>query len=178
MRESNIVNDDESKLNMMVHTVMVQETGCEVTNENLDPTDPNNKLLISSNANQRIDNINGLLKIDSLGIKPDSDGTLSQKNKEKALKILGLIRSSAIYRTDKSKMIEDIAEALEIDDISRIKVNFIYKNSYKLDKVNSSGFMKFFKSAKEILLGIFNKDGSRKALVTPRRQTIGVEIFI
>jgi hypothetical protein len=163
---------------MMLHTVMVQETGCELSDNNLDPTDPNNKLKLSPNSDKRIDNINGLIKIDSLGIKPESDGTLSQENKEKALKILGLIRSSASYRTSKSDIVEDIAQALGIDDISRIKVNFIYKNSYELDTVNSSGFMKFFKSVKEKLLGIFNKDGNREKLTTPHRQTIGVEIFI
>jgi hypothetical protein len=38
--------------------------------------------------------------------------------------------------------------------------------------------MKFFKSIKEKLLGIFNKDGNREALTEPHRQTIGVEIFI
>ena len=164
---------------MMLHTVMIQETGCEVSDENLDPTDPNNKLILSPHANERIDNINGLIKIESLGIKPESDGTLSQKDKEKALKILGLIRSSATYRTNKSEVVEDIAEALGIDDTSRVRVNFIYKNSFELDRVNSSsGFMKFFKSIKEKILGIFNKDGNREALTEPHRQTIGVEIFI
>jgi len=163
---------------MMLHTVMVQETGCELSDNNLDPTDPNNKLKLSPNSDKRIDNINGLIKISSLGIKPESDGTLSQENKEKALKILGLIRSSASYRTNKSDIVEDISQALGIDDTSRVKVNFIYKNSYELDTVNSSGFMKFFKSVKEKLLGIFNKDGNREKLTTPHRQTIGVEIFI
>lgn len=180
VRKPNITNDNEGELNMMLHTVMIQETGCEVSDENLDPTDPNNKLVLSEHSDKRIDNVNGLIKINSLGIKPESDGTLSQENKEKALKILGLIRSSATYRTNKSEIVEDIAEALGIDDTSKVRVNFIYKNSFELDTVNSSepGFMKFFKSAKEFLLGIFNKDGNRKALSTPHRQTIGVEIFI
>ena len=178
VKEIDIKNEKDGELNMMLHTVMVQETGCELSDNNLDPTDPNNKLKLSPNSDKRIDNINGLIKIDSLGIKPESDGTLSQENKEKALKILGLIRSSASYRTNKSDIVEDIAQALGIDDTSRVKVNFIYKNSYKLDTVNSSGFMKFFKSVKEKLLGIFNKDGNREKLTTPHRQTIGVEIFI
>ena len=178
VKEIDIKNEEDGKLNMMIHTVMVQETGCELSNNNLDPTDPNNKLKLSPNSNKRIDNINGLIKIDALGIKPESDGTLSQENKEKALKILGLIRSSASYRTSKSDIVSDIAEALEVDDTSRVKVNFIYKNAFELDKVNSPGFMKFFKSVKEKLLGIFNKDGDREKLTTPHRQTIGVEIFI
>lgn len=178
VKEIDIKNEKDGELNMMLHTVMVQETGCELSNNNLDPTDPNNKLKLSPNSDKRIDNINGLIKISSLGIKPESDGTLSQENKEKALKILGLIRSSASYRTSKSDIVEDIANALEIDDTSRVKVNFIYKNSYELDTVNSSGFMKFFKSVKEKLLGIFNKDGNREKLTTPHRQTVGVEIFI
>ena len=176
--EPNIKNEEEGKLNMMIHTVMVQETGCELSDENLDPTDPNNKLKLSPHSNKRIDNINGLIKINHLGINPEPDGTLSQENKEKALRILGLIRSSATYRTSKAKIVEDIAHALKIDDTSKVKVNFIYKNSYELDTVNSSGFMKFFKSVKEKLLGIFNKNGNREALTAPHRQTIGVEIFI
>ena len=178
VKEVDIKNEKEGELNMMIHTVMVQETGCELSDDSLDPTDPNNKLKLSPHSSKRIDNINGLIKITSLGITPESDGTLSQANKEKALKILGLIRSSASHRTNKSDIVQDIAEALEIDDTSRVKVNFIYKNSYELDKVNSSGFMKFFKSVKEKLLGIFNKDGDREKLTTPHRQTIGVEIFI
>jgi hypothetical protein len=62
--KSTVKNEEEGKLNMMLHTVMVQETGCEVSDESLDPTDPNNKLKLSPNADKRIDNINGLIKID------------------------------------------------------------------------------------------------------------------
>lgn len=171
----NVDTEDPDKMNTMLHTVMCQETGCEVTNPDLDPTDPNNELILGHK--KRIDSVNGLVNIPTSGVKA-VDGKVSGKSKEKALNILGTIRSAATYKKTKAEMINSIATALGLNP-EDIDTNFIFKSSWELDTIDDSqgNFLKWAKGKLEKLLGIFSKDKNSSSY-QPRRQTFSLEIFV
>ena len=165
--------EDPDKMNMMVHTVMCQETGCQVSDSNLDPTDPKNVLILG--GSKRIDSVNGLVKS---GIIQSQNGQVSGTEKEKALKILSTIRNKAIYGKNKTELHKAIAEQLGVTT-SDVRSNFIFKSCYDLDKQKGlqGNFLKWAKSKLEKLTGIFAKTKDSKSY-EPRRQTFSLEIFL
>ena len=184
-RPNKIENKEEGKLNLMMHSFMCQETGCDTIGGN-EPTDSTTQLKLGRYFDQRIDNLNGLAQIDKRsngqitipGVQVDQNGTIVQ-GKGDLLKILNRIRNLSCYIKDKNDLVKAIQDELGTD--VPIKINFAYKNqyrSYKSDAETQQWFdqhpeyQKFYKGKSEYLAGIFNESNTGQEIREPKDQVI------
>lgn len=157
-RPNKIENKEEGKLNLMMHSFMCQETGCDTIGGN-EPTDPRVQLKlgryyqdpVDNNGNPltfkdkngkehkiigRIDNLNGLAQIDKRsngqitipGVQVDQNGVITQ-GKEELLRILNRIRNLSCYIKDKTELVKAIQN--ELGTNIPLKINFVYKNQFR-----------------------------------------------
>lgn len=185
-RPNKIENKEEGKLNLMMHSFMCQETGCDTIGGN-EPTDPSTQLKLGRYFDQRIDNLNGLAQIDKRsngqitipGVQVDQNGVIVQ-GKEDLLRTLNRIRNLSCYIKDKNELVRAIQDELGIKNIP-IKINFAYKNQVRDFDDNSKTqqwfdqhprYQKFYKGKSEYLAGIFNESNTGKEIREPKDQVI------
>ncbi len=190
-KPSTIKNDEEGKLNVLFHSFLCQETGCDIEGSN-DPTDPDAILHLGRFSNARIDNLNGLAQIDKrsggriklLNGVEIKDGAIV-KGKDELLKALNIIRNLSCYYSDKDSLINQIKKQLGTDE--EIKIDFIYKNQYKDYKDDQKTlkwyedhpeYQKFYKGKSEYLAGIFNENNTNSEIREPKDQTISILISL
>lgn len=184
-KPNKIENKEDGKLNLMMHSFMCQETGCDTIGGN-EPTDSTVQLKLGRYFDKRIDNLNGLAQIDKRsngqitipGVQVDQNGVITQ-GKEELLRILNRIRNLSCYIKDKNDLVKAIQDELGIT--TPIKVNFAYKNqyrSYKSDAETQKWFdqhpeyQKFYKGKSEHLSGIFNDSNVGPEIREPKDQVI------
>lgn len=184
-RPNKIENKEEGKLNLMMHSFMCQETGCDTIGGN-EPTDSTVQLKLGRYFDKRIDNLNGLAQIDKRsngqitipGVQVDQNGVITQ-GKEELLRILNRIRNLSCYIKDKNDLIKAIQDELGIT--VPIKVNFVYKNQYRSYKSDAEtqqwfdqhpDYQKFYKGKSEHLAGIFNDSNEGPEIREPKDQVI------
>lgn len=181
-----IDNNDDEKLNMMIHTFNANESGGNI-DENTGELvlgdrgsrlDPKTGKIVG----ERIDNANGLVKLKQLGISVDQDGRISAQDTEKVLNILHKIRVAGCYGKTNKEVVSLVKSALKLGSGSNVSVNFIYKNSQsEREKVPRGALSKFFKSVKEALMYLFNKETDpikKQKQEINHLRTIGLEIFV
>lgn len=151
-----IINNDETKLNMLLHTFACNETGVIEDHENA---------RYSVGCEERIDGINGIAKILGETVK---EGKEVEDYADK-LAALQKIRAAAQYERTKSNIISVIASTLRIDKNS-LHIKWAFKSHYmpgrnpnitkeeEVFKTWSAKYHRFIKSIKEKLQGIFVKD--------------------
>lgn len=184
-KPSAIKNEEEGKLNVLFHSFLCQETGCDLEGA-IDPTDPNAVLRLGLFHDTRIDNLNGLVKLKESAllddVEIDNNGTIT-KGKDKLLTTLNIIRNMACYYSDRESLINNIKTQLGID--YDIKVDFIYKNQFRDYNDNTKTiewyknhpeYQKFYKGKSEYLAGIFNEDNKDNSIREPKDQTISLLI--
>ena len=182
----NIKNEKPGQLNMMVHTMMCQETGCTVEDDK-DPMD--NDAVLHLSDLQRYDSLNGLAKLNQRVSEinqnhPDQpltfienlpkveNNTLSGKDKVTYLTLLNQIRNIAIYGKDANKVASEICSLLGLDS-NQISVDYIYKAPVNND-ASQTRFQRFIKDTKEFITGIFNKHNKNQAILQPHRDGISI----
>lgn len=185
-RPNKIENKEEGKLNLMMHSFMCQETGCDTIGGN-EPTDPSTQLRLGRYFDQRIDNLNGLAQINKRsngqitipGVQIDQNGVIVQ-GKEDLLRILNRIRNLSCYIKDKNELTRAIQDELGIKNIP-IKINFAYKNQVRDFDDDSKTqqwfdqhprYQKFYKGKSEYLAGIFNESNVGQEIREPKDQVI------
>lgn len=155
-----IINDDETKLNMLLHTFACNETGViEEDRENA---------RYSVGCEERIDGINGISKI--LGETVTERGIV-EDYKDK-LAALQKIRAAAQYEHTKSNIISVIASIFNIKDKDSLHIKWAFKSQYmpgrdpntteekEFAKNTWKGrYRRFMKSVEEKLQAIFVKKG-------------------
>ena len=162
-----VKNDDANQLNMFLHTSGTNELGCIVNGSNL---------TVSENWEQRIDLVNGLIKLGYL--KVDRSGhilrTDGRKIDLKDIKLLlNAVQQIAICESSKTN-IENLIKitlnnyGINVDDI---KVRFAYKHSGR--KNRDGKFSKDLENEKQY--GIL--EGGGEKLTAPPRKGICVEIY-
>lgn len=190
-RPNQIDNSKEGELNILMHSFMCQETGCETRNGN-EPTDPNVQLVLGKFFEQRIDNLNGLAQIDKRskgqitlnGVKIDSNGNILE-GKDLLLLKLNQIRNFACYTKNNESLINLIKQTL--GTTVPLKIEFAYKNQYRNYQDESETikwfeehpeYKKFYKGKKEYLAGIFNESNISEDIREPKDQVIEIIITL
>lgn len=191
-KPNSITNTEEGKLNIMAHSFLCQETGCEVI-DGVEPTDPNTTLVLGKFYQERIDNLNGLAQIEKRSggkinlsdVEVDSNGKIV-KGKDSLLFKLNRIRNLACYEKDKAKLTRTIQAVLGATNVP-IKIDFVYKNQFR-DYNNESEtvkwfenhprYRKFYKGVTEFLAGIFNKNNSNLDIRKPKDQVIEIIVSL
>lgn len=186
-----INNSKEGELNMLMHSFMCQETGCETKNGK-EPTDPNVQLVLGRFFEDRIDNLNGLAQIDKRsngqitlnGIKIDSNGNILE-GKDLLLLKLNQMRNYACYTRDKEFLINLIKQTL--GTTVPLRIDFAYKNQYRNYEDEEKTiewyekhpqYRKFYKGKNEYLAGIFNEDNISDKIRQPKDQVIEIIISL
>ena len=186
-KEPDIKNEQESELNMMIHSFNTHECGGII--------DENGQLILGERGTriklgddgskkwvgQRIDNANGIVK--ALKFEVDSEGKLSKEDTQKVLKILHKCRVAGLYEKSNEDIVSNIKDAFDLGSSDNVSVRFIYKNTQSAPIPNNIGgpISKFFRGVKEKLMYLFNgeTDQSKKdAQEKIPNNTIGLEIFI
>lgn len=191
-KPSTLKNDEEGKLNILLHSFLCQETGCDILN-GTEPTDENAKLKLGLFFEDRLDNLNGLTQLNKRsegkiqniqGIEIDSNGNIIN-GKDKALNILNRIRNIACYEESREEIVNKIRNIFNTTE--NISVDFIYKTTYRSYKneeetkqwfERNKAYRKFYKGKSEYLAGIFNKNNSNDEIKEPKDQTIGILISL
>ena len=148
-----IKNDEEGKLNILIHTFMCNETGCRVIdstgqpNATMDPLEDEAQLQLGRFHASRIDNIHGLVKLfetsgntinpfetfDTDGnvtssIEVDDDGNI-KKGKEDLILLLNRLREAGRNCDDYDTLVSVIQGLLNTDQ--PLGVDFIYDQYYE-----------------------------------------------
>lgn len=184
-RPNKIENTKDGELNLMMHSFMCQETGCNTIGSN-EPTDSGTQLKLGRYSDKRIDNLNGLAQIDKRsngqitipGVNIDQDGVITS-GKEDLLRILNRIRNLSCYIKDKTELVKAIQN--ELGTNIPLKINFAYKNQFRdYDDESKTiqwydqhpDYQKFYKGKDEYLAGIFNESNQGKEIREPKDQVI------
>lgn len=184
-RPNKIENTKDGELNLMMHSFMCQETGCNTIGSN-EPTDSGTQLKLGRYSDKRIDNLNGLAQIDKRsngqitipGVNIDQDGVITS-GKEDLLRILNRIRNLSCYIKDKTELVKAIQN--ELGTNIPLKINFAYKNQFRdYDDESKTiqwydqhpDYQKFYKGKDEYLSGIFNESNQGKEIREPKDQVI------
>ena len=184
-RPNKIENTKDGELNLMMHSFMCQETGCNTIGSN-EPTDSGTQLKLGRYSDKRIDNLNGLAQINKRsngqitipGVNIDQDGVITS-GKEDLLRILNRIRNLSCYIKDKTELVKAIQN--ELGTNIPLKINFAYKNQFRdYDDESKTiqwydqhpDYQKFYKGKDEYLAGIFNESNQGKEIREPKDQVI------
>lgn len=149
-----IKNDEEGKLNILIHTFMCNETGCKVLdssgkiNPTMDPMEDEAQLQLGDFHNERIDNIHGLIKLFensgktirlpfetydddgnlTYGVKINDQGIITE-GKEDIITLLNTLREAGRNIDDYDTLVSVVQRLLGTK--VPLNIDFIYDQYYE-----------------------------------------------
>ena len=172
-----VENGDNAQYNMLLHSMPISETGFESDSSGL---------VASESSKDRIDSLNGLIKLGKYREPGLTDLSLANDGKHlnderNALKILTELTQLCLYEKDPDKIKAGFARILNLRSDVDFGINFGYMSwGERSDDLDSKDpkYKRFFRGLKEKLYGVFTGTKYKDKDLAAQRHGIVANLYI
>lgn len=172
-----VENGDDTQYNMLLHSMPISETGFEQDSSGL---------VASESSKDRIDSLNGLIKLGKyrepglIDLSLASDGK-HLNDEHNALKILTQLTQLCLYEKDPDKIKAGFSKILNLRSDVDFGINFGYMSwGERSDDLNSKDpkYKRFFRGLREKLYGVFTGTKYKDKDIAAQRHGIVANLYI